>query len=162
MSLVIREANRSDAPAIWRILAPMIAEGETYPLPRDISEAEAVAYWFAPGHAVFVAIEDGEAVGTYYLRANQTGPASHVANCGYVTLPAARGRGVARAMCMHSLAEARARGFHSMQFNLVVSTNERAVYLWQSCGFKMVGALVGAFRHPTKGYVDAYVMYQTL
>jgi ribosomal protein S18 acetylase RimI-like enzyme len=49
-----------------------------------------------------------------------------------------------------------------MQFNFVVSTNERAVRLWQSLGFAIVGRLPGAFRHPTQGYVDALVMYQAL
>ena len=160
--LNVREATVLDSPSLWRILAPMIAEGETYPLPRDMKEAAAIAYWFSPGHAVFVAEDDGKVVGTYYLRANQDAGGSHVCNCGYVTLPEARGKGVARAMCRHSLQTARARGFRAMQFNLVISTNEAAVHLWQRCGFKIVGTLPGAFRHPTQGFVDAYVMYQRL
>jgi ribosomal protein S18 acetylase RimI-like enzyme len=49
-----------------------------------------------------------------------------------------------------------------MQFNFVVSTNERAVRLWQSLGFEIVGRLPEAFRHPTEGFVDAFVMYRTL
>jgi len=49
-----------------------------------------------------------------------------------------------------------------MQFNFVVSTNERAVRLWQSLGFEIVGRLPLAFRHPSLGYVDALVMFQTL
>jgi ribosomal protein S18 acetylase RimI-like enzyme len=74
----------------------------------------------------------------------------------------AAGRGIARRMCEHSLAHARTRGYRGMQFNFVVSTNERAVRLWQSLGFAIVGRLPGAFRHPTQGYVDALVMYQAL
>jgi ribosomal protein S18 acetylase RimI-like enzyme len=57
---------------------------------------------------------------------------------------------------------ARERGYRAMQFNFVVSTNERAVRLWQSLGFAIVGRLPGAFRHPAHGYVDALVMYQSL
>jgi ribosomal protein S18 acetylase RimI-like enzyme len=49
-----------------------------------------------------------------------------------------------------------------MQFNFVVSTNERAVRLWESFGFEIVGRLPGAFLHPVAGYVDAYVMFRTL
>jgi ribosomal protein S18 acetylase RimI-like enzyme len=49
-----------------------------------------------------------------------------------------------------------------MQYNFVVSTNERAVRLWQSLGFEIVGTLPGAFAHPTLGYVDALVMFKTL
>jgi RimJ/RimL family protein N-acetyltransferase len=123
---------------------------------------EALAYWCAAGHDVFVAEEGGDMVGTYYLRANQGGGGSHVANCGYMTAVPASGRGVARAMCAHSLTYAKGRGFRAMQFNFVVSTNERAVRLWQSFGFEIVGRLPEAFLHPAAGYVDAYVMYRTL
>jgi ribosomal protein S18 acetylase RimI-like enzyme len=101
-------------------------------------------------------------VGTYFLQANQQGGGSHVANCGYITVPWATGRGVARSMCAHSLERARERGFTAMQFNFVVSTNERALALWQHFGFEIVGRLPGAFQHPIKGFVDALVMYRSL
>jgi GNAT superfamily N-acetyltransferase len=118
----------------------------------------ALAYWFSPGHEVFVAEDGNEIVGTYFLKANQRGGGGHVANCGYMTAPDATGRGVARAMCAHSLERARERGFHAMQFNFVVSTNARAVRLWQSFGFEIIGRLPKAFDHPRLGFVDAYVM----
>ncbi|HMD32801.1 MAG TPA: GNAT family N-acetyltransferase [Candidatus Acidoferrales bacterium] len=159
---MVRAATPSDADAIWAILEPMIRAGETYTLPSDTAREAALAWWHAPGHEVFVAEENGEVVGTYFLRANQQGGGSHVANCGYVTLVRASGRGVARAMCAHSLEQARARGFRAMQYNFVVSTNERAVRLWESFGFDIVGRLPGAFLHPTAGYVDALVMYRGL
>lgn len=65
-------------------------------------------------------------------------------------------------MCLHSLAHARQRGYRAMQFNFVVSTNERAVRLWQSLGFDIVGRLPRAFIHPVHGDVDALVMFQAL
>ncbi|HEX3442132.1 MAG TPA: N-acetyltransferase [Pseudolabrys sp.] len=162
MDTAIRPATSTDDDAIWRILEPVFRAGETYPIPRDISRADALAYWRTPGHSVFIAEQDGAIAGTYYLRANNKGGGAHVANCGYMTAQGHTGRGVARAMCMHSLATARARGFRAMQFNFVISTNERAVRLWQSCGFMTVGQLPGAFEHPAHGPVDAYVMYLAL
>jgi ribosomal protein S18 acetylase RimI-like enzyme len=143
-------------------LQPAFRAGETYPIPRDIDRADALAYWRSPGHSVFVAEQAGQVAGTYYLRANNRGGGAHVANCGYVVAPDAMGGGVARAMCAHSLAEAKARGFTAMQFNFVLASNERAVRLWQTCGFKIVGTLPGAFRHPRLGPVDAYVMVREL
>lgn len=126
--MVIREAVAArDEDAIWAILEPVIRAGETYPLPRDLDRESALAYWFSPGHEVFVTEDNGEIVGTYFLQANQRGGGAHVANCGYMTAPCARGRGVARAMCRHSLEHARQRGFRAMQFNFVVSSNEHAV-----------------------------------
>jgi len=152
----------ADGDPIWAILAPTIRAGETYTLPRDLSRQEALDYWFAPQHEVFVAEEGASILGTYFLQANQQGGGSHVANCGYVTAPWATGRGVARAMCAHSLDRARERGFKAMQFNFVVSANERAIALWQSFGFEIVGRLPGAFHHPAAGFVDALVMYRSL
>ena len=72
------------------------------------------------------------------------------------------GCGVARAMCAHSLERARQRGFRAMQFNFVVSTNERAVRLRQSSASKLWAGFSKAFAHPTPGFVDAYVMYRQL
>jgi ribosomal protein S18 acetylase RimI-like enzyme len=158
----IRPAVSGDADSIWAILEPTIRAGETYTLPRDMSRQEALAYWHAPGHEVFVAEENGAVLGTYFLQANQRGGGAHVANCGYVTALVSTGRGVARTMCAHSLEHARSRGFRAMQFNFVVSTNERAVKLWQSFGFETAGRLPGAFQHPTLGFVDALVMYRSL
>ena len=158
----IRRATTDDGEAVWRILEPTIRAAETYPLPADMTREAALAYWLAPDHDVFVADDGGRLVGTYYLRPNQRGGGAHVANCGYVTAPDARGRGVARAMCRHSLDHARARGFRGMQFNFVVSTNERAVRLWQDCGFAIVGRLPRVFHHPVHGDVDAFVMFQPL
>jgi len=160
--MTIRHADDRDRDAIWAIIEPVIRAGETYTLPRDLSRDDSLAYWFADGHRVFVADAGDQIVGTYFLHANQRGGGSHVANCGYITAPSASGRGVARAMCEHSLALGRELGFQAMQFNFVVSSNVRAVRLWESMGFEIAGRLPGAFRHPTLGYVDAYVMFRSL
>ncbi len=161
-SIIIRPAAEGDAAAIWAILQPVIASGEGYALPRDLERDAALAFWMAPSHEVFVAEGEARIVGTYFLRANQAGPGGHVANCGYVTAAEAEGRGIAGAMCAHSLAHARERGFRAMQYNIVVSTNDRAIRLWQRYGFEIAGRLPGAFAHPTLGFVDAFVMYRTL
>ncbi|MDP3852165.1 GNAT family N-acetyltransferase [Phenylobacterium sp.] len=159
---MIRPALDSDWPAIWAILEPTIRAGETYALARDMDEAPARAYWLNPANDAFVLEEDGQVLGTYYLRANQAGGGGHVCNCGFMTGQAAQGKGVARAMGLHALDHARARGFRAMQFNFVVATNTRAVALWESLGFTSVGRLPDAFQHPTLGYVDALVMFQAL
>jgi len=140
----------------------VIRAGDTYTLPREMSREAALAFWFASGHEVFVAEEDGRRLGTYFLRPNQAGGGAHVANCGYVTAADASGKGVARAMCAHSLEHAKSRGFRAMQFNFVVSSNERAVRLWKGFGFEIVGRLPEAFLEPSGRYTDAYIMYRHL
>ncbi len=159
---MIRLAEPRDTESIWAILAPVFAAGDTYAVPRDITRASALAYWLAPGKTTYVAELEGRIAGTYYLRANQAGPGAHVTNCGYISAPWAQGRGLARAMCAHSLQAARGAGFRAMQFNLVVSTNTRAVRLWQDMGFAIVGTIPSAFAHPTQGDVAAHVMWRLL
>ncbi|HQT47114.1 MAG: GNAT family N-acetyltransferase [Acidocella sp. 20-63-7] len=160
--MLIRPAVQADHGAIWHILEPVIRAGETYTLAPEMSEAAALAYWTAPGHETFVAERNGDILGTYYLRANQQGGGAHVANCGYMTAQNATGQGIARAMAEHSFAHARARNYRAMQFNFVVSTNTRAVKLWEAFGFQTLCRLPGAFRHPIQGYVDALVMFRQL
>ena len=157
--MLIRAAGHEEHEPIWRIFEPVIRAGETYTPPRDASREEALAYWFARGDEVFVPEDaEGAIVGTYSFRPNRTGGGSHIANCAYLVAAAAEGRGVGRALCEDSLRRAKAKGFRGMQFHFVVSTNERAVHLWQSCGFEIVGRLPGAFAPPSLGYVDALVM----
>lgn len=67
-----------------------------------------------------------------------------------------------RSLHEHSLAHARAKGYRAMQFNFVISSNERAGRLWQSLGFETVGRLPEVFVHPSLGYVDAFVMFRKL
>ena len=160
--ITIRTAKEADKDAIWAMLEPVIRDGEVYALPRDMTRAGALAYWFADGNWVFVAEDDGLVVGSYYVRANQRGGGSHVANCGYLTAEWALGRGVAGAMCAHSLEFAKSVGFRAMQFNFVVSTNAAAVHLWIKHGFEVLARLPGAFEHPTLGFVDALVMWRGL
>jgi GNAT superfamily N-acetyltransferase len=160
--LLVRPYSSSDGDEVWAMLQPVFAAGDTYPVDTKISRVAALDYWCI-GHDVFV-FQSGKGSaarvdGTYFICPNQKGGGDHVCNCGFVTAPEARGQGVARAMLAHSLETARASGFRAMQFNFVVSTNERAIATWQRNGFKVVGRLPGAFRHPEKGYVDVLVMY---
>ncbi len=169
--IAIRAATETDREAIWEILEPVVRAGEVYALPVTMSREYALAYWFAAGKTVFVAEElrqDGPragtrfVVGSYFLCANQKGGGAHVANCGYATAAWALGRGIAGAMCAHSLDYAREAGFRAMQFNFVVSTNLAAIHLWRKYGFIEVGRLPGAFLHPVEGFVDALVMWREL
>ena len=158
----IRPFRDPDWAEVWRILQATFAAGETYAFAPDTGEAEAREIWTTRPQATFVAVEGNEILGTYFIRPNQPGLGAHVCNCGYVVAARAEGRGFAARMCEHSQRWALEHGFRAMQFNLVVSTNERAVRLWEKLGFNVVGRLPGAFRHQRLGFVDALVMFKTL
>ena len=158
----IRPATDLDRDAVWRIFQATIAPGEVFVYDPNTPREEAIAYWFAKGTRTYVAEQNGKIVGSYILRANRPGLGDHVSNAGFMVDPAARRLGVGRAMGEHALAEARRLGYRAMQFNFVISTNESALRLWQSLGFRIVGTLPGAFRHARKGFVDAHVMFRSL
>jgi len=160
--LNIRPAADSDRNAIWRIFHAVVAPGDTYAIDPNISRDEAFAYWFGPNIHTYVAEFEQRIVGTYTLRPNRGGGGRHVSNASFMVDPSAHGKGIGRAMAEHCLTEARRLGYRAMQFNFVVSTNDRAVRLWEKLDFKIAGTLPGAFHHPDKGFVDAYVMFRQL
>ncbi|KHD06835.1 acetyltransferase [Candidatus Thiomargarita nelsonii] len=158
----IREATEKDFDAIWPIFHEIVSAGETYAYPQDTTRNEALKIWLQAPRKTYVFEDDNKIIGTYYIKTNQSGPGSHVCNCGYMVSSKARGKGLATAMCEHSQKVALELGYKAMQFNFVAASNEGAIRLWNKLGFEIVGRLPKAFNHPSKGYVDALVMYKWL
>ncbi|NJB84337.1 L-amino acid N-acyltransferase YncA [Lewinella marina] len=158
----LREATPADHDAVWDIFHAVIRTGDTYVYPPDTPRADLQRYWFADYMHTFVVEAEGEVVGTYIIKANQPGLGDHVANCSYMVGERARGRGVGKLMCEHSIEFARRSGYRAIQFNIVVSTNVAAVKLWQQFGFRIIGTTSQGFRHATRGLVDTYIMYREL
>ena len=161
----VSPATDVDWPGIWAIFKDVVASGDTYSYAPDTSEALAKEVWLGAGKygtgALGFVVKDGDkVVGTYSLRRNHYGLGAHVANAAYMTHKEYRGQGIARLMCLHSLAEAKKQGCRAMQFNYVVSTNTGAVKLWESLGFKIIGISPGSFKHSKLGYVDTYIMHR--
>lgn len=162
-SIVIRRSNPEDFASIWPIFHDIVGRGETYAYdPATPYEAAQDLWLSSPGAQTWVALRGEEVVGTYRVAPNQPGLGDHVANAAYMVAPAARGQGIGRALVEHSLERARSQGFRSMVFNLVVATNQDAIALWKSVGFRVVGTLQGAYRHAHLGLVDAHIMQRSL
>jgi ribosomal protein S18 acetylase RimI-like enzyme len=158
----IRKATSHDFESIWLFFEAIARAGETYAYARDINKESAFSLWLEQPRTTFVAEIEGRIVGSYYIKTNNSGPGSHVCNCGYMVADEARGRGVAREMCLHSQTLAKRLGYRAMQFNFVASSNVAAVALWSKLGFATVGVLPLAFEHPVLGFVDAFVMHKPL
>ncbi|MEZ0164298.1 N-acetyltransferase family protein [Kineococcus sp. LSe6-4] len=160
----IRDYTDADWAGIWPFFDEIVADGETYALPQGLTSERARADWVgAPPRGTFVAVDEaGTVLGTATCGPNRPGAGSHVATASFMVSPAARGRGVGRALGEHVLAWARGQGFLAMQFNAVVETNGPAVALWQSLGFAVVGTVPQAFDHPEHGYVGLHVMHRFL
>jgi L-amino acid N-acyltransferase YncA len=163
-TVLIRDATAADWSQIWPFLRQIVAAAETYAYDPDMDEATARDLWLVgpPARTVVAVDEDGTMLGTANMYANRPGPGSHVASASFMVDPRASGRGVGRALGEEAIAWARAGGFRAMQFNAVVETNTRAVALWRSLGFEIIGTVPEAFRQPTDGYVGLHVMYRRL
>ena len=114
-----------------------------------------------PGLTV-VAVDGDVVLGSAKMGPNRPGRGSHIATGSFMVAPAARGRGVGRALGEHLVTWARDAGFRGIQFNAVVETNTGAVHLWRSLGFEVVGTVPGAFCHPEHGYVGLHIMFKPL
>jgi GNAT superfamily N-acetyltransferase len=153
-----RLAASQDWDQIWPILSAVVAGGDTYTYAPGIGEAEAQAAWMIEGStkaATYVATVGGAVVATAYLKPNQPGLGDHVA-------PSATGQGIGRVFGDYVIGEARRFGYRAMQFNAVVATNSRAISLWESLGFSIVGTVPRAFRHSVEGLVSVHIMYRDL
>lgn len=156
----IREATDADWPQIWPFLREIVRAGETYTWDRDVTEEQARAMWMAP--RTVVAVDGGIVVGTAKMGRNHMGPGSHIANASFMVHPDHGGRGIGRKLGEHVLDQARADGFRAMQFNAVVSTNTRAVGLWESLGFEIIATLPEGFDHAKLGHVGLHIMFRKL
>jgi L-amino acid N-acyltransferase YncA len=160
--MTIREAGSNDINGIWEIFEMVVTAGDTFAFAPDTSKEEMIKLWFAPAMRTYVAEENGQIIGSYFIKPNQPGLGHHIANCGYMVHPEVRGKGTGALMCAHSLVKAKEMGYKGMQYNLVVSTNTKAVELWERLGFKIIGAIPGGFNHKKLGYVDAYIMFREI
>jgi L-amino acid N-acyltransferase YncA len=158
----IKEADETDFEAIWPIFRDIVSKGETYTYSRTTTKAEALKIWIKSPLKTYIFTDNGIVLGTYFIKPNQSGGGDHVCNCGYMVSEDARGKGIATLMCEHSQKVAKDAWYKAMQFNFVVTSNEGAIRLWNKLGFETVGRLPHAFNHPTKGYIDALIMYKWL
>ena len=161
MAYAIRDATDADWPGIWPFLHAIVAAGDTFSYDPEMDEAESRAMWMVapPGRTTVAVAPDGDVLGTANMYANRPGPGAHVASGNVMVAAEHQGRGIGRALLAEALDWAREQGFHGMQFNAVAASNVRAVGLYESLGFRIIGTVPGAFRHPSEGDVGLHVMY---
>ena len=160
--IAIRRAGPADHDEIWNIILAVISTGDSYVFSPDSSKEKMLDFWCGEDKNTYVALIDNKITGTFFIKDNQPDLGSHIANAGYMTSPAAVGKGIGTAMGRFSIAEALRLGYKAMQFNFVVKTNETAISLWKKLGFEIIGEIPEAFNHLQLGLTNAYVMYRKL
>lgn len=161
-AVTIRPLAPGDLQVLWVIFREVVEAGETYAHDATTTYADFETYWLGRGGEQWIAVAGSRIVGGYTLRPNHPGRGAHVGTASYLVSAAARGTGIGRALGVHSLERARAAPFDALQFNFVVSTNAAAVHLWHALGFRTLATLPAAFAHPTRGKVDALVLFREL
>jgi len=161
--LGFRPATGADWPLIWPFWHRIVAAADTYCYDPAMSSDDGRQLWFGtPPDQVWLVAADQTVLGSYRLGPNKAGPGAHIGSASYMVEDAARGRGVGRAMVLHSLDQARAAGFRGIQFNAVAASNESAVRLYRDLGFTVIGTVPGGFAHPRLGFVDLLIMFHEL
>jgi L-amino acid N-acyltransferase YncA len=159
----IRPITDDDWLQIWPFFAAIVAEGETYAYPDDLTSEQGRGLWTEQPPGLTVVLEDaGRVVGTAKMGPNRPSRGDHVGTASFMVDPAESGRGVGRALAAYVVDWHREQGYAGIQFNAVVETNAAAVHLWESVGFRVVGTVPGAFRSATHGRVGLHVMYLPL
>jgi ribosomal protein S18 acetylase RimI-like enzyme len=162
MNILINSLNEEAFGQLFQIFSEISASGLSWPYSYNLTEDKFRAIWFVPGNTGYVAQIDGLVAGAYFIKPQWPDRGAHVATAQYMVSSRCRGQGVGHLLCSHSIQTAKELGFSSLQFNLVVSTNEPALKLYGKLGFKIVGKLPSTFDHPELGWIDTYVMHRFL
>ena len=160
--LHIRPLGRHEFDLVWPIFEPIIRAGQTYSYDPNLTKEQGAAIWMAEEKTPYVAFDGDQVVGTFYIRANQLGLGNHIANGGFMVAPGHCGKGYGTQMGERMVEEARRLGYHGMQFNFVVETNEPSRRIWEKLGFEVVGRVPDAFRHADYGLTPALILYKKL
>jgi len=161
--VLVREISADDWPQVYLFFSAIVADGRTYAYPEELSSDQARALWVeSPPGRTTVAVDGDTVLGSAKMGPNRPARGAHVATGSFMVDPTVEGRGVGRALAGDLVDWARNEGYRGIQFNAVVETNERAVHLWQTLGFQIIGTVPGAFRHREYGYVGLHVMYLEL
>ncbi len=163
-ALQIRPIADQDRAEVLEIARELVTAADTYAFEPDIDDESLWRYWNPqePRSGGYVASMGQKVVGVFVIKPNHPGPAGHVANASYAVGVRARGRGVGRQMGEASLRCAVELGYLAMQFNIVISTNQAAIRLWESMGFQIVGTIPRGFRHKDGRLVDHHIMHRSL
>lgn len=159
----ISPLSKEDFHQIWSVFQTVLQNGRTYALPDAMSMEEAATLWCTGERTAYIAQdEEGQVIGTFYLRANMPGPGSHIANGGIMIAHEMRGKGYGLALGEKMVEQARALGYAAIQFNNVVATNTASLAIWKKLGFREIGRVPNAFQHKDEGLVDSFILYKAL
>jgi len=151
----IRDLEHSDAAAVERFVA-RVPEGDRTFFKENVDDPAVVAAWTEPGAARAVAVEADDVIG-YVAVVPLQGWSSHVGEVRVIVDPAARGRGVGRALARHAVLAALELGLTKMIVE-VVADQEPTVAMFRSLGFDPEALLTDHVRDQNGDLRDLMLM----
>lgn len=126
-----------------------VERGDTLPFFDALHVDAFQNYWFGAFAGVMVlgdaAVLDGpkqwekECLGTFFVKPNYPGRASHISTAGFLVNAGIRGKGIGRTLTDCFLQWAPRLGYTYCVFNLVFELNVAARRIWESLNFKRIG-----------------------
>lgn len=159
MALEFREYQETDLDQMIRIWNVVVEAGDAFPQIEPLDEQSAREFFAAQSYTGVAAIDD-TIFGLYIVHPNNIGRCAHVANASYAVAKASRGLGLGTALVEDSLRQATRLGFRGMQFNAVVASNEAALHIYDSLGFKRIGTIPGGFVSGGGNFEDMHIYYR--
>lgn len=149
----VRKYSPEDIPTMLAIWNEVVEAGDVFPQEELLNE-ETGAKFFAEQSRTAVAADEGKVLGLYILHPNNVGRCAHIANASYAVTATARGKHIGEALVFDSIRNAKALGFHILQFNAVVESNIHARHLYVRIGFKQLGTIPRGFRMKNGRYAN--------
>ena len=165
-TLRVREAREGDAAALLRLKQQVFAETDNllqtlqdYDFDAEEERYLVRRYRYLDNSALLVAAEGRTLHGFLSLQGGALQRNRHVVQLGIAVRRAVWGRGIGRALMEGGLAWARATPGVGRVSLLVYADNERAIRLYEDCGFVREGVLRGeVYLERTGTYMDLVAM----
>jgi RimJ/RimL family protein N-acetyltransferase len=163
MTVRIRPAEPSDAPALVALLQSVGAEPEGWLLSDANLRSVAAERRYVrsvrrhPDATLLVAETDGEIVGRLSLARDSHPSSAHVADFGISVSAEHRRRGIGTALLAAAEEWARSAGIRKLELH-VFPHNEAAIALYEKAGYVREGYRTAHYRLPDGRFVDTVLM----
>ncbi len=161
--VILEHFCQGDEEALFAIFQEVVGVDGYFPNESGTFQ-EFQNLFFGAASSVFVCklVATSEIVGGFYLKPNFSGRGKHIANAAYMITSSYRGKGLGTRLVDASLKIALQQGYRAMQYNMVLSSNTRAIELYKKLGFSIVGTIPEAICNADGSYQDGYILHKKL
>lgn len=162
MSIQVKKYSKDDIADAISIWNEVVETGDAFPQTELLNCESGHEFFTSQSFTGIAYDEDNNIVGLYILHPNNVGRCGHICNASYAVKSDLRGRHIGETLVRDCIKKAKELGFGILQFNAVVSTNERALKLYKKLGFVQLGTIPKGFLMKDGHYEDIIPHYYEL